>query len=570
MFERQVARQPEAPAVSFEGKTVSYAELDAAACAIGRNLRKAGVGPGTGVAVLMSRSTSLVEVLLGIQKAGGYYVPLDPAFPVKRLQYMLGDSGVGVLVIDAETTPGFDVPAAIAVFDLARLKAATGAAERERPAAAAGPSDIAYVIYTSGSTGQPKGVVIEHRSLSNFLASMARSPGLGHEDVLLAVTTIAFDIAGLELYLPLSVGARVELAAKETAANAETLKQLISDSRATVLQATPATWRMLLDSGWEGSPTLRAFCGGEALSTDLAGALLGHVAELWNLYGPTETTIWSTAARIEPGDADISIGAPIANTRIYITDRTGELTPIGIPGEILIAGEGLARGYHARPELTADRFVPDRFAGGSDRLYKTGDLGKWGTDGRLYHLGRIDSQVKIRGHRIETGEIEALLRKHPLVTAAVVVAYLLTGDLRLVAYVVSSDRGVTGSEFRNYLREELPEYMVPALIVAVDDIPLTPNGKIDRKALPDPFARESELTDDFEPPAEGLETLVAQIWRDLLKVQTISARDNFFELGGHSLLAVRLARLLEKRTGKRLDPRRLYFQNLRQIAEVLA
>jgi acyl-coenzyme A synthetase/AMP-(fatty) acid ligase/acyl carrier protein len=434
----------------------------------------------------------------------------------------------------------------------------------------AAPSDIAYVIYTSGSTGQPKGVVIEHGSLSNFLASMARRPGLGRDDVLLAVTTIAFDIAGLELYLPLSVGARIELAAKETAASAEALRQLISDSQATVLQATPATWRMLLDSGWEGSPSLRAFCGGEALSKDLASALLGRVAELWNLYGPTETTIWSTAARVEADDADISIGAPIANTRIYITDRKGELTPIGIPGEILIAGDGLARGYHARPELTADRFVSDRFAGGGNRLYKTGDLGRWGSDGRLYHLGRIDTQVKIRGHRIETGEIEALLRKHSLVAQAVVVAYPLTGgDVRLVAYVVS-DTGVIGSELRNYLREELPEYMVPALIVAVDDIPLTPNGKIDRKALPDPFLREAEVTDEFEQPAEGLESMLAQIWRDLLKVQNISARDNFFELGGHSLLAVRLARLLEKRTGKRLDPRRLYFQNLRQIAEDLA
>jgi len=427
------------------------------------------------------------------------------------------------------------------------------------------------VIYTSGSTGQPKGVVIEHGSLSNFLVSMARRPGLSRDDVLLAVTTIAFDIAGLELYLPLSVGARIELAAKETAASAEALKQLVSNSRATVLQATPATWRMLLDSGWEGSPSLRVFCGGEALSKDLASALLGRVAELWNLYGPTETTIWSTAARVEPGDADISIGEPIANTRIYIIDRTGQLTPIGIPGEILIAGNGLARGYHARPELTADRFVFDRFAAGGKRLYKTGDLGKWGSDGRLYHLGRIDNQIKIRGHRIETGEIEALLRKHPLVAQAVVVAYPLTGgDVRLIAYVVCSDASVTGSELRNYLREELPEYMVPALIVTVDDIPLTPNGKIDRKALPDPFLREVEVTDQFEQPAEGLESMLAQIWRDLLKVQNIGARDNFFELGGHSLLAVRLARLLEKRTGKRLDPRRLYFQNLRQIAEDLA
>jgi nonribosomal peptide synthetase DhbF len=571
MFERQVAERPEAPALTFEGRTVSYAELDMAARSIGRNLRKAGVGLGTGVAVYMNRSTNLVEVLLGIQKAGGYYVPLDPGFPVKRLQYMLEDSGVSALVTDAETVPRFDAPAGIAVLDAAGLKAAGDAMETDPSVPYVGPSDIAYVIYTSGSTGQPKGVVIEHGSLSNFLVSMARRPGLGHDDVLLAVTTIAFDIAGLELYLPLSVGARIELAGKETAASAGALRQLISDSRATVLQATPATWRMLLDSGWEGSPSLRAFCGGEALSRDLASGLMRRVAELWNLYGPTETTIWSTAGRVEPGDADPSIGVPIANTRIYITDRTGELTPIGIPGEILIAGDGLARGYHARPELTEDRFVPDRFAGGGNRLYKTGDLGKWGSDGRLYHLGRIDAQVKIRGYRIETGEIETLLRKHPLVTQAVVIACSLAGgDVRLVAYVVSSDKGAIGSEFRNYLREEVPEYMVPSLVVMVDEVPLTPNGKIDRKALPDPFVREPEVTDEFEQPAEGLESTLAQIWGDLLKVPNVSARDNFFELGGHSLLAVRLTRILEKRTGKRLDPRRLYFQNLRQIAEDIA
>lgn len=571
MFERQVGLRPEAPAVSCEGRTVSYGELDAAANSIGRNLRAAGISAGAGVAVLMHRSIDLVEVLLGIQKAGGYYVPLDPAFPVKRLQYMLEDSGVSALVTDAETAPRFDVPARVAVLGAARLKAAAAPANPAMPVAGPAASDTAYVIYTSGSTGQPKGVVIEHGSLSNFLTAMATRPGLGRDDVLLAVTTIAFDIAGLELYLPLSVGARIELAVKETAASAEALTQLIADSRATVLQATPATWRMLIDSGWEGCASLRAFCGGEALSKDLADALLGRVAELWNLYGPTETTIWSTAARVAPGDADISIGTPIANTRIYITDRNGELTPIGIPGEILIGGNGLARGYHARPELTADRFVADRFAGAGHRLYRTGDLGKWGADGRLYHLGRMDNQVKIRGHRIETGEIEVLLRKHPLVAEAVVVAFPLTGgDVRLVAYVVASDTSVTGSEFRNYLREELPEYMVPALVVLVDDIPLTPNGKIDRNSLPDPFLREPEVADEFEPPSDGMESTLAEIWRDLLKVQTIGARDNFFELGGHSLLAVRLTRLLEKRTGKRLDPRRLYFQSLRQIAEDLA
>jgi acyl-CoA synthetase (AMP-forming)/AMP-acid ligase II/acyl carrier protein len=328
---------------------------------------------------------------------------------------------------------------------------------------------------------------------------------------------------------------------------------------------------MLIEGGWKGNTNLRALCGGEALSRDLSDAVLARVAELWNLYGPTETTIWSAAARIEPGKAPISIGRPIENTRIYVTDHEGELSPIGIPGEILIAGDGVASGYHGRPEATADRFLRDRFApNGSGRLYRTGDLGKWGANGLLYHLGRIDSQVKVRGFRIEVGEIEAILRQHPSVAQAVVVARELSPeDSRLVAYVVYAGEEATVSELRNHLRLYLPDYMVPALIVAIDEVPLTPNGKINAKALPDPFANRTQLTGEYVAPAPGIEELIADIWRDLLKVRNVSADDNFFELGGHSLLAVKVAAMVRKRTGRRLDPRTLYFQNLRQIAEVV-
>ena len=519
----------------------------------------------------MTRSIELIVVLLGIQKAGAHYVPLDPSFPAKRLAYMLDDSGCSVVVSDDRSRERLEAPTGVRIVvyeDLVSAGETANTGEDHELSL----SDIAYIIYTSGSTGQPKGVAISNRSLSNFLVSMSRTPGLTRDDVLLAVTTISFDIAGLELYLPLSVGARIELASAETASDGTALSRLIAESEATVLQATPATWRMLIESGWDGSKELKALCGGEALSRDLADALLLRVSELWNLYGPTETTIWSTVTRIQPDKAAISIGRPIDNTRIYIVNREGALAPIGIPGEILIAGEGVAVGYHHRPELTADRFVPDRFANDrNDRAYRTGDLGKWNSSGELFHLGRIDSQIKVRGFRIETGEIELTLRQHPAVTEAVVVARELTADdNRLVAYVVCRDEEPTASELRGHLRTYLPDYMIPALIVNVDSVPMTPNGKIDRKALPDPFAVGAHATEERAAPASEAEKLIADIWHDLLKARSIHADDNFFELGGHSLLAVRMVGIIRQRTGLALDPRTLYFKTLRQIAEVVA
>ncbi|OAF13594.1 hypothetical protein AYJ54_43480 [Bradyrhizobium centrolobii] len=570
MFGQQVVRQPNAKAISFEGQTISYATLDERASTVARSLRKLGVGPGAGVALCMTRSIELVVVLLGIQKAGAYYIPLDASLPAQRLVYMLDDSGAGTIVVDAYSRERVTTAISACIVGYDDLMA-NGKEPGTEPDHVPSLADAAYVIYTSGSTGQPKGVAVGHRALSNFLVSMSRVPGLTRQDVLVAVTTISFDIAGLELYLPLSVGARIELASAETASNGAALSRTIAESGATVLQATPATWRMLIESGWEGSSKLRALCGGEALSRDLANALLSRVGELWNLYGPTETTIWSTVAKIQPGDVPISIGHPIENTRVYIVDREGQLTPIGIPGEILIGGDGLANGYHHRPEMTAERFVTDRFADRSDeRVYRTGDLGKWSSDGQLYHLGRIDSQIKVRGFRIEIGEIEFMLRQHPAVAEAVVVARELSAaDSRLIAYVVYEHEEATVSELRNHLRNHLPDYMVPALIVAIDSIPMTPNKKIDRKALPDPFTAQARVASEHVAPASATEKLVAEIWRDLLQVRTIGADDNFFELGGHSLLAVRMAGLIKQRTGRALDPRALYFKTLRQIAEVV-
>jgi acyl-CoA synthetase (AMP-forming)/AMP-acid ligase II/acyl carrier protein len=326
---------------------------------------------------------------------------------------------------------------------------------------------------------------------------------------------------------------------------------------------------MLIEGEWRGSDRLRALCGGEALSSDLAEALLPRVKELWNLYGPTETTIWSSVEKIEPGDRVLSIGRPIANTQLYVVDKAGEPVSVGVAGEIWIGGDGVALGYHRRPELTAERFVQDRFSdrpGG--RLYRTGDLGRWLPDGRLQHLGRIDSQVKIRGFRIELGEIEAALNAHPIIRqSAVITREARPGDVRLVAYiVVNGGEDLTVSEVRRYLRTGLPDYMIPSFVLPLQSLPLTANGKLDRGALPDVFRSVGDDVALSEPPAPGTEQLLADIWRETLRVDKINAGDNFFDLGGHSLLAIRVAVALQKQIGWRMDPRSLFFQTLRQVA----
>jgi acyl-CoA synthetase (AMP-forming)/AMP-acid ligase II/acyl carrier protein len=401
---------------------------------------------------------------------------------------------------------------------------------------------------------------------------MRQKPGLSATDIMAAVTTISFDIAVLELYLPLLVGARIELVPRVTATDGTALAHLLETSGATNLQATPGTWRLLVEAGWRGAPRFRALCGGEALPRDLADKILNRVGELWNLYGPTETTVWSTVERVERNEVPISIGGPIANTSIYVLDPSGELMPIGIAGEIYIGGHGVAKGYHQRPGLTAERFIPDRLSDRPGaRLYRTGDLGCWGADGKLYHLGRLDHQVKIRGFRIELGEVEAALAANGAVLQAVVsAAEAQPGDLRLVAYVVYREgEELTASDLRRSLRQKLPDFMVPSLVVALDSMPLTPNGKIDHKALPDPFKTSRHVATEREAPAPGLEQKMAEIWRSILGVDAINADDNFFELGGHSLLSLRVAQAVEKETGYRMDPRALFFNSLRQVATLV-
>ncbi len=564
MFERQAAAQPDAEALRFNEEAVSYGELNRLAELIAGHLRGRGVRPGVGVGICLKRTPLLLAALLGVQKAGGHYIPLDPAAPRKRLEFMLEDSGLSVLIAQDAAIQ------ALASSHVARLDPQTFSepATGTEFGGEAGEQDLAYIIYTSGSTGRPKGVRVTQRGLANFLDAMRRRPGMEAQDSIVAITTISFDIAGLELYLPLCVGARIVLAPAEVAADGDALSRLLDESGATVLQGTPATWRMLLDAGWTGASSLRAFCGGEALSADLARDLMPKVKELWNLYGPTETTIWSTVARVE-ADGPISIGAPIDNTSIYIADSEGGICPIGAAGEIWIAGDGVADGYQNRPDLTRERFQQDPFVEGVDRrLYKTGDLGVRGDDGRLYHYGRLDNQLKVQGFRVEAEEVEALLRGHPAIRDAVVAARNVgEGDTRLVAYLIANgDRLPTSSEMRAHLRESAPDYMTPSIFVEIDKLPLTPSGKIDRNALPDPFASSFSPASAYEAPATNAEKLIADIWRQVLKVQKVGVNDNFFELGGHSLLALRVAALVKTSTGWRMDPRTLYFQTLRQVA----
>ena len=554
LFAGQVAIRRDALAVTANGAAMTYGELDTKAEQLARRLVAAGVRRGELIGVCTGRSADLLVALLGVLRAGAAYVPLDPEFPAQRLAYMVEDAGLVRAVVDdagARTLAGL-LPGLIGVAG-GEPSADIGAL----PDVA--PDDLAYVIYTSGSTGRPKGVEIAHRALVNLLAAMHERPGLGVDDILLAVTTLSFDIAALELFGPVTVGGTVVVADRDTARSAPDLAALLERSGATVMQATPATWRMLLADGWPGRRSLRAWCGGEALPPEVATALVPRCGELWNMYGPTETTVWSTVNRIAgPGDA-ASIGAAIANTRLYVVDRRGEPVPIGVPGELCIGGLGVARGYRRRPDLTADRFTADRFSATEGRVYRTGDLVRWLANGTLQFVGRLDHQVKVRGFRIELGEIESVLARQSGVAQAVAVARPgPDGEQQLVAYVVPSPEAtVAPGELAQALRAALPAYMVPSAYVALDALPLTPNGKVDRLALPDPTG-EASVAAQFEMPRTAGEEVVVEAWKQVLRRDRVSVQDDFFALGGHSLTAARLSAELGRLFGVAVPLRVLF------------
>jgi amino acid adenylation domain-containing protein len=567
-----MARDRDGRAIQSASGSVSYRELEARANRLARLLRSRGARRGALVGLCLERSADMVATQLAILKAGAAYVPLDPSYPAERLAYMAEDAHLALLVTGGTATTALDWPRDRAVrldADAAAIAAQSDAALEPDAAMDAGPEDPAYVIYTSGSTGKPKGVVVPHRAVVNFLVSMAREPGLRPSDRLVAVTTLSFDIAVLELLLPLSVGARIVLASRDEAVDGKALRALLEASDATVMQATPATWRLLIDAGWKGGGAFKALVGGEALPPDLAQRLLERSGELWNMYGPTETTVWSTCWKVEQPERGISIGRPIANTQVHILDGRGQVCPIGVPGEMYIGGDGVTLGYLGRPELTAERFVADPFRGGDGaRLYRTGDRGRWRHDGLLEHMGRLDFQVKVRGYRIELGEIEAALEEHEAVKQAVVVVRGSSPeDSRIVAYFTfAAGESATGSELRRFLRKGLPEYMLPNVFVELNALPLTDNGKVNRRALPPPAEELRSAEDNFIAPRSAVEQAMAAVWQEILGVPRVSVLDNFFELGGHSLLAAQMVARLAQTAGIRVNLRSVIFETLEQLA----
>ncbi|WP_177176938.1 non-ribosomal peptide synthetase [Faunimonas pinastri] len=564
LFRAEARRGPDAPAVTFGDRTANYAELDRLSDRLAARLLEAGAGPGKLVGVCMERSIDMVAALLAVMKSGGAYLPLDPGFPVARLQMICADAEPVVLLAEPKTRhvlAGSDIP--VLVCDALDAGEETAWPALVKPALEDNGlegielEDMAYVLYTSGSTGRPKGVEISHRALVNLLASMAAEPGFSAVDSMLAVTTISFDIAGLELFLPLISGGRIVLASREAAADPRELAALIRTSDCSVMQATPATWRGLVESGWKGRADLRILCGGEALPGDLAEQLLTRCASLWNVYGPTETTIWSTVHKVARGERPVPVGRPLANTTCFILDKAGRRVPVGVPGELFIGGDGLARGYHGRPDLTADRFVSMPAAGGA-RVYRTGDLARFRGDGSIECLGRTDHQVKVRGFRIECGEVEAALQTHPGVAGAAVRIWPdASGAASLVGYIVARQGSEPElAEVRMFLRRLLPDYMVPSRLMRIAQLPMTPNRKVDRDALPPPGGEGlgGEGSGGEEPGEGGAaademsekERRLARLWAEVLGRSMVGPTENFFELGGHSLLAMRLLNRIEE------------------------
>ncbi len=561
LFEEQAARTPHIVAVEAGSSLLTYAELNQQANRLAWRLREEGAGRGVLVALSVERSCDMVVAVLAVLKTGAAYLPIDPDIPEERQQFILDDSKAPLVLTERSLADRFQMNAERGVRILC---CDDRSANKSNPDSAALPEDLAHVLYTSGSTGKPKGVEVRHKAIVNFLQSMRRRPGFTSRDKVLAVTTLSFDIAGLELYLPLICGGCVVLANRNEARDPMLLRELLREVRPTVMQATPATWRGLIDAGWQRSPGMKILCGGEAMTRDLADQLLARSAEVWNMYGPTETTIWSTVQRVTPGEGPVPIGHPIDNTQVYTLDSGRRLVPDGVIGELYIGGAGVARGYFGRPELTAERFVQVEAADDA-RLYRTGDLARWRKDGTLECLGRADNQVKIRGFRVELEEIEAVMAQHPEVRAAAVKAWPdASGHLALAGYVVAGE----DLDLREFLQSKLPEYMIPSVFVRLDQLPLTPNWKVDRNRLPSPdMGRERA---PFVASESAEERRLAEIWESVLGVSNIGVHDDFFRAGGHSLLVPKLLSRVEQAFGLRFPMASLFeAPTIHKFAELL-
>jgi amino acid adenylation domain-containing protein len=578
-FESQANRRPDAPAVISTGLRYSYRELDERSSELAQRLAAAGAGPNRAVAVCMERSADLLLALLAVLKSGGFYVPLDPNNPSGRLQGILEECSPAAVISDAITGPKLERELKLESLQILRVDKSQGAAGEistgslrtpVNSAAAAtsqtavakdlNPKDLAYTIYTSGTTGKPKGVRITHQALLNLICSMWRQPGLGETDRTLAVAPISFDIATMDMFLPICSGGTLVIASRQDAVDPFRLAHLLKEHDITCMQATPVTWRMLVTSGWTGKRNLKMITGGEALPRELANDLLERGGELWNCYGPTETTIYSGVLKIKHEAGIVPVGPPIANTTFYVMDKAGQLLPPGVPGELYIGGLGVSPGYVARPELTAERFVADRFTVDSNTtngtMFATGDLVRIVNGNELEFFGRLDHQVKLRGFRIELGEIESVLRSHEAITDAVVILREdLPGEPRLVAYVISSDPQLSAEAMRAHAAKSLPEYMLPSLFVTLDRFPLSASGKINRRGLPVPESVPGMIVADRPESAaatDELEAKLLRIFREVLRNDSIGITDSFFRYGGYSLLTVRLFSRIDRELDVRL------------------
>jgi amino acid adenylation domain-containing protein len=574
---RSLLRRSASRVIDGTGETTMAQVCDRAA-RIARVLAGHGVGLETPVGLCLGRGAWMLAAMLGVWWAGGAYVPLDPGFPRARLAAMASGAGLRVVVSD-----GAHHDLAQAIADGIEVIGADGP-----QVTAAAPLDpvpvpdraLAYVIFTSGSTGRPKGVGVEHRAVANLLSSFRRTLPVEPGDRLAAVTTLSFDISLLELLLPPVCGADLVIATADEAREADRLRALIERAGVTAMQATPQTWRMLLSAGEVPARLRLRLCGGESLPRDLADQLAAPGATAWNVYGPTETTVWSAAGPVAGGTGPVEIGPPIDHTRVYVLDESLAPVPVGVMGEVYIGGRGVARGYYGQPRLTAQSFRPDPWGDGPGaRMYRTGDLGRWREGAGLELAGRTDHQVKIRGFRIECGEIEAVLRAHRAVRQAAVVTATRAGEPVLVAYIVPR-RGTAAAqpgadllrEFRPHLRATLPDYMIPALIVALPALPLTPNGKADRAALPAPAFQAGRPSADRVEPRNAVEATLARIWGDLLAEPTpIGVHDDLFAVGGHSLTVTRFVVRVADACGVSLPVHTVFASpTIAELAEVVS
>jgi amino acid adenylation domain-containing protein len=568
LFAEQAARVPLAVAVVDRDDRVTYRELDERANQLANELVELGVQPGTLVGVCVERSVALVVALLGVLKAGSAYLPVDPTYPPQRQEFILADAAVSVLLTEERLLQVSDSQGTTVVC-LDRDRRRIAARSNDAPRVPADPEQVAYQIYTSGSTGQPKGVMVGHRSVANLVSHMRRSPGLDEHDVLVNLTTPAFDLSVPDWFLPLTTGARLVIAPREATLDAIELADWLTRTGATFVQATPTTWQMLVEAGWPGNSSLKIVCGGEALPPSLRDELLPRGKSLWHMYGPTESTVWSSTLELGRGEGPPPLGGPIANTSFYILDSDRQPVPIGVLGELYIGGEGVALGYHNRSELTAEKFVENPF--GPGRLYRTGDLVRWRADGTIEFGGRIDRQVKLRGYRIELGEIEAVLAGHQDVGGAVAaVREVGPGDRRLVAYLLRGTNQPDVEELRRLLKTRLPPFMVPSSFVVLESFPVNANGKLDRAALPAPDGTGASRGRSYVAPETPIQHALASIWGEVLSIDPVGVDDNFFDLGGHSLLAVKMLSRVQDALGLEIRLSSLFeHSTIRELSEAV-